>query len=290
MMLAVLSFVLLDSTAKLLAQELPVVQLLWARYVISFALLVVLAPWFGWRSLTRTAQPRVQVLRGVLLVCATASVFTGVRYLPVADFYAISFVSPAIVAAIAIPVLGERVGPAKWTAIALGFAGVLIIIRPGAGAFSLAAIFPLAMAMFYACFQVVTRFLGPGESPFATVFYTMLVGTAATSLAVPFQWQTPDLTTALLLFWMGIIGLAGQLLLVGAFRHAQASLLAPLSYTQIVWATIIGYAVFGDIPDLPTVVGSLIVIASGLALTHPRLSAAETPNVTTAAVDPKEPR
>lgn len=270
MLFAVLSFVLLDGSAKYLSAELSTPQLVWARYSFSLFLMAAFLPWLGWRRLVLTKRPVAQIGRGMLLVCATASIFTGMRFLPMAEAYAISFVSPAIVAALAIPILGERVSAARWLAIGAGFVGVLVVIRPGAGAISWAAVFPLAMATFYGLYQIMTRVLGPVDSPLTTLFYTMLVGAIVSSLVVPFFWQIPTPGALAIMVWMGFIGLIGQLALIRAFAHAPASLLAPFAYTQIVWATIVGYLVFGDIPDVATAIGSIIVIASGLLLSHPR--------------------
>lgn len=268
MLAATLSFVLLDGSAKYLADRLPVVQLVWARYTISLALLTAALPLLGGWGIVSTNRPVVQCVRGFMLMCATASIFTAMRYLPMADAYAISFISPAIVAALAIPVLGERVSVPRWTAIGLGFLGVLIVIRPGSGVVSWPAVFPLAMATFYAIYQVMTRAVGASDPPLTTLFYTMLVGTAVSSVAMPFVWAPiPDVGSFVVLIWMGVIGIAGQFALITAFAKAPASVLAPIAYTQIVWAAIGGFLVFGDIPDFATIVGSLVVIASGLILT-----------------------
>lgn len=270
MLLAILSFVLLDGSAKYLSDELSIPQLVWARYTVSFALMALFLPRLGWRRLVTTKRPMAQIGRGMLLIGATASIFTGMRFLPMAEAYAISFVSPAIVAALAIPILGERVSSARWFAIGAGFVGVLVVIRPGTDAISWAVVFPLAMAAFYGVYQIMTRMLGLVDPPLTTLFYTMLVGAAVSSLVVPFFWQQPTPKALAIMLWMGFIGLVGQFALVRAFLYAPASLLAPFAYTQIVWATIVGYLVFGDIPDAATVAGSVIVVASGLLLSHPR--------------------
>lgn len=280
MLAAVLSFVLLDGSAKYLSGELPTVQLVWARYTFSLGLLALCLPWLGWRTIARTRRPAAQLFRGALLMLATASIFTGLRFLPMAEAYSISFVSPAIVALLAIPILHERVTARRWAAIGLGFLGVLVVIRPGSGVASWAAVFPLAMATFYACYQIMTRLLGPVDPPMTTLFYTMLVGAAVTSPLVPFVWIAPSGEALAVMLWMGAIGLVGQLALIRAFMLAPASLLAPLAYTQIVWAAAFGYAVFGDVPDAATVLGCGIVVASGLMLTGPRLRRTASPRGT----------
>ena len=271
MVCAVLSFTLLDSSAKYLSDDYALGQLLWARYTISFCLLLVVAtPVMGVRSLVRTGRPGFQLLRGGLLLLATGSIFTAVKLLPLANAYAISFLSPVIVAGLAVPLLGERVTAGRWLAILTGFAGVLVVIRPGTAGFSWAVVFPLAMATFYALYQIMTRMLGPRDSALTTLFYTMLIGTAVTTALLPAVWQWPTIEAWAVLVWMGVIGLVGQMLLIWAFRLAEASFLSPFVYTQIIWASVIGYLVFGDVPDIITLAGAGIIIASGIALTRLR--------------------
>lgn len=268
MLLATLSFVLLDGSAKYLVDKISVIQLVWARYTISLVLLTAVIPLIGGWRIVITHRPFVQCFRGLMLMCATASIFMAMRYLSMANAYAISFISPAIVAALAIPILGERVSSLRWGAISLGFIGVLIVIRPGSGLVSWPAVFPLSMATFYAIYQIMTRAVGASDPPLTTLFYTMLVGTVVSSLAVPFVWvPVSDAGSLGVLLWMGLIGIAGQFALITAFAKAPASMLAPIAYTQIVWAAIGGFFVFGDIPDLATIGGSLVIIASGLILT-----------------------
>lgn len=273
MVVAVLAITLLDSSAKYLADDYAMPQLLWARYTFSFLFTLVALPRIGWSGLVCTRQPFAQLGRGALLLLATGAMFMAVRYMPIADAYAISFVSPAIVALFAIPLLSESVTRRRWLAIVCGFAGVVMVIRPGTTAATWAAIFPLAMAMFYALYQIMTRKLGPQESPFTTLFYTMVLGAAITTCVAPFVWRAPTAEAWAIMIWMGLIGLLGQLALIKAFALAPASLLSPFVYTQIIWGILVGYAVFGDTPDTPTVFGTLIVVASGLFLMQTRGSA-----------------
>ena len=271
MVCAVLSFTMLDSSAKYLGDDYALGQLLWARYTISLLLLLIVAtPVVGVRSLVRTDRPAFQLLRGGLLLLATGSIFTAVKLLPLANAYAISFLSPVIVAALAVPLLGERVTVGRWLAILTGFAGVLVVMRPGSAGFSWAVVFPLAMATFYAVYQIMTRMLGPRDSALTTVFYTMLTGTVVTSALLPAVWRWPTIEAWAVLVWMGMIGLIGQILLIWAFRLAEASFLSPFVYTQIIWASLIGYLVFGDVPDIATLAGAGIIIASGMVLARLR--------------------
>ena len=266
MLLAVLSFTCLDATAKYGTGETSVPMLVWGRYAFNLLFMAAFLPWLGVRGLIRTTYPIYQAARAVLLVLATASMFTAVKLLPLAETYAISFISPLIVAALSAPLLGERVGGRRWGAIVVGFAGVLIVIRPGDAALGWVAIFPLLMATFYAIYQIMTRALSTSDGAVPTLFYTVLVGSLATSVALPAFWEPPSIKTLGLMVAMGALGLCGQLMLICALLLAPASLVSPFVYTQIVWACGVGYLVFGDIPDVTTLVGAVVVIASGVLL------------------------
>jgi len=271
MLIAVLSFTILDSTAKFLSADLPIVQLVWARYLFSLLLMGFLIRKHGLGNMVRTNRPILQIFRALLLVGGTGSIFFAVKLLPLAETYAISFVSPIFAVLFAIVILGENVGAWRWYAIGLGFCGILIVIQPGTGAVSWAAIFPLLMAIFWALYQVLTRFMSTSEAPVTTLFYTMFVGAVATTPAAMFVWVQPGMDAWLLMFFMGLIGMIGQLLLIKAYAGAQASLLAPFTYTQIIWAALIGYFIFDDEPGLSTLAGAAIVVMSGLFVLRPEV-------------------
>ncbi len=266
MLAAVASFTLLDSTAKSLAKDLPVVEVVWARYVFSLLLFLLLFRNESLTKLWQTDRPWQQIGRALLLVGATAFIFFAVDYLPLAETYAISFVSPFLAALFAVLFLGEKIKAARWLAITAGFIGAVIVIQPGSGLYSWAVVFPLGMAVCWALYQIVTRHLSATEGPSTTLFFTMLVGAAVTTPVVPFFWVTPDWQSLILMACMGLIGLVGQGLLIKAYGLADASLLAPFAYTQIVWATSIGFLVFGDLPNTTTIIGVTVIILSGLLL------------------------
>ena len=268
MLAAVTCFTALDGTAKLLAHDYSVVEITWGRYLFNFLLLMLLVPRLGIGGLVITGRPVLQIVRGLLLLTSTASMFAALRFMPMADTYAITFVSPIIVALLSVPFLKEQIERSHWAAILLGFFGVIVVIRPGSGIASSAAFFALAMAIAYAIYQILTRMISADEKASTTVFYTALVGTASTSCLLPVVWRAPTLEAWSLLIWMGLAGLIGQILLFKAFSLAAASILAPFAYSQILWASAIGYTVFGDVPDLWTVIGSLILIASGIFLSR----------------------
>ncbi len=270
MVAAVLCFTVLDFMAKFLVQDYSVFQLAWGRYGFNLLFMAVFLPALGWRGLTRTSRLPVQLGRGLLLVIATSSIFAAVRFLPLADTYAISFVAPVMVVALSITLLGETVDRRRWLAIFGGFLGVLVVIRPGSGVMSWPAIFPLIMATCWALYQVLTRLLAATEQPVPTLFYTTLVGTVATSLILPAVWIPPTAAVWAVMAAMGLVGMLGHLALFHAFTLAPASLLSPFIYTQIIWAILLGYWGFGDVPDGFTLLGSAIVVVSGIFLLHSR--------------------
>lgn len=266
MLAAVFSFTVLDALAKIAVQTVPMAQAVWARYIFSFVLLLALLPRMGLRPLIRTRRPVFQIVRALLLVTATATMFMAVRFLPLADVYSLSFSSPIFVALLAGPLLGERVGAARWLGIVCGFIGVVVVIRPGMGPIGAAAAFPLLMALLNAVYQIMTRRLSATDAPLPILFFTMAVGALVTSLVVPLAWISLPWSTWLILAAMGGVGLIGQVLLIKALAIAAASVVAPLTYTQVVWAILIGYFVFGDAPDAITLIGAAIVMGSGIAL------------------------
>jgi drug/metabolite transporter (DMT)-like permease len=189
--------------------------------------------------------------------------FLSVRLMPLAETYAIAFTAPLIVAILAGLTLGERVGLRRWLAIGLGFVGVLVVIRPGAGVLGAAALVPLGMAVAYAGYQLVTRRLAPLDHAFVTMFWSAAIGVAGASLLLPLGWRPPDAAGWGLMVAMGLLGLAGQLAMIRAFAMAAAPVLAPYGYTQILWAVTLGYLAFGDLPDRWTLIGSAVVVAGG---------------------------
>ncbi len=265
LMLATMAvFACLDATAKYLTDSLPVVQIVWARYVFHALLLTAAIPFLGGIGRVRTGRPWLQIGRSILLLFATVFFFTSLKYLQLPEATAIAFVSPLIVTVLSIPFLGERVGLRRWAAVAVGFLGVLVITRPGTGVMHWAAVLPLGMAFCYALYQLATRGLSATDHPITTLFYTALVGAGATSLAVPFFWSPPSAGEWMLMVLLGVFGGAGHLMLIQAFRFAEASVLAPFNYASIITSTIAGYVVFRQLPDAWTFAGAAIVIASGL--------------------------
>jgi drug/metabolite transporter (DMT)-like permease len=264
MVAAIFLFGIMDGLAKHLSATYPPLQIVWGRYAFHLLVMLVLVPRTGLAGLVRTSRPGLQILRGALLAVSTLCLVTAVRYIPLADAYAVGFVSPLLVTVFAIPILRERVGWRRWTAVVVGFVGVLIVVRPGLGVMHWAALLPLVMAATFGLYQILTRLVSGGESQLMMLFYTALVGTVVMSVLAPLVWQPVAPRDWALLVAIGTLGAVGHLMLIRALAIAPASLLSPFIYTQIVWGLLIGYFAFGDLPDAPTVIGTLIIVASGL--------------------------
>ena len=263
-MSAVFMFSSMDTIAKYVLRSYPLPPLIWARYAVHLIFMVLLlAPRMGW-NLVRTAHPWLQVLRGMLLVVSTAFFYLSLTLLPLAEAAAISFVGPVLVTALSGPLLGERISARQWVAVTLGFVGVLIIIRPGGGMLTPAAIFPLLTALAFSLYQIVTRKIVGRENPLTTLFYTALVGAAVTSVGLPFAWQTPTLLQAPLIVAIGLLGGFGHFLLIRAVAQASPSALAPFVYVQLIWSTGLAFIAFGEFPNSGSLIGMLVIISGGL--------------------------
>jgi drug/metabolite transporter (DMT)-like permease len=266
---AVACFALLDTTAKYLNLYMSTLQVVWARYTGAFLFpFIVSNPWTR-PGLVRTSRPVLQIGRSVLLLASTMCNFAALRYLQLDEAIALIFSTPFIVAALSGPILGEWVGWRRWTAIAVGFIGVLVVTRPGPDTFQLAALLSLTAALCYALYSIATRVLARTDSNETTLFYSNLVGAVALIPVVPFVWITPsDPLVIALMVVAGAIGSFGHYLLIAAHRLAPAMVLSPFIYTELVLVIALGFVVFGDVPHRMTLAGSAIVVASGLYLLH----------------------
>jgi len=216
----------------------------------------------------RTPRPGFQLLRGVALLASSLFFISGLRFLPIAEASATGFVSPLFVTALSIIFLDESVGLRRWLATAVGLIGVLIILRPGTSAFHPAAFFPLVSALAWACTLIMTRMMSGRERAATTMAYSSIAGVCILSTLVPIVWVAPTWHDILFGIFIGIASTAGQWIVVLAFRYADASVLAPFSYTQLLWVSILGFLVFGEVPDAWTVTGAVFIVASGLYTAH----------------------
>lgn len=264
MVASMVVFTLLDATAKHLVQTLPPAVAVFGRYVVAFVLSVAVIMRKGGPHLMATRHPALQALRGVMLMGATMLNFFAIMHLQLAQTAAIFFTIPLWVCALSVPILGEHVGLRRWIAVGVGFLGVLVIMRPGSDSFHWAMLLSIGASLFGAIYNIVTRKVGGRDRAETSLFYVGLVGALAGAVPLPFVWQTPEGVQWLLVGFIGLVGTIGHFMLIQAHRLAPASVLAPFMYTQIVWMILLGYLFFGDVPDVWTLVGAAIVVASGL--------------------------
>ena len=266
---AVIAFACLDAIAKYLNGYMDTLQVVWARYTGGFFLALLISNPLSRPGLMRTGRPGLQILRAAMMLGSTVMNFMAFRYLQLDQALSILFSTPFLVAILAGPMLGEWIGWRRWVAILVGFAGVLLVTRPGAGGMHWAAIYSVGSALFYSLYIVLTRVLSRTDESDTTLFYANILGAAAMLPVLPFVWSTPnDPWVIFLMVTFGAFGSLGHYLLIVAHRLAPASVLAPFMYTQLVWATAFGFFVFSDVPNSWTLAGACVVIASGLYLLH----------------------
>lgn len=264
---AVFCFSIMDVAVKALAPSVGVLPALWARYTGQMVLVFVLIlPRF--KQVVRTRYPGLQFLRSILLMSATAFFFTGLSLIPLTDAAALMSTNPVLITLGAAIFLGERLGMRRVAGIAVALVGAMIVMRPGSDVFSLSALLPLAAAACYSGYALLTRRVGADEDVWTSLFYTGLVGTLLLSLAVPFQWQTPDKTGFGLMIIIAMAGTMGQLALIRAFSQGEAGMLAPYSYTGLAFAAFWGFVFFAEVPDFWTVFGSCVIAGAGLYVWH----------------------
>jgi drug/metabolite transporter (DMT)-like permease len=240
-------------------------QVSWARAFghIVF-MLAVFVPRFGWRML-RTRRPLVQLLRSAMLFGSNATNFFAITFIPLAKTASISLMAPLLVVPLARLILGERTTRGRMVALGVGFAGVLIVIRPGTELFHWASLFAVASAFGYAIYQVLTRRIAGIDPPETSTIYSSVVGAFGMFLVLPFVWRTPEGVRDILYFCsLGVIGALGHYLVARALTNAPANIIAPFQYMQLIGSVAVGYFFFGDFPDLLTWVGAAIIVGSGL--------------------------
>jgi drug/metabolite transporter (DMT)-like permease len=260
-------FSAMDALAKGLTRDYPVQQIIWARYAIHLAIVLAYLLAVEHRalgSLLRSRRPMLQLGRSLAVVLSSVFFTLAIKFIPLADATAINFVTPLLVTALSMPLLGEKVGIRRWTAVGIGFLSVLVIIRPGPGMAHWAAVLPLGSAVAFALYQIMTRQLAAIDNWATTLFYSAVVGVVLTSAVVPFGWVAPDWEGWLGFVGLGVLGGASHLLLIRAFTQAPASTLAPFTYVQLIWAILWGMLLFATMPDIWTVLGAVLIAGSGL--------------------------
>jgi drug/metabolite transporter (DMT)-like permease len=263
MLLATFLFVSLDSIAKYLVQSYPVSQVVWARYCFHLLFLALL---LNRRLVTImvTHRLRLQCVRSIMLLLATAFYFWGLRYIPIAKAASVMMVAPIIVTALSVPLLKEVVGIPRWLGVLAGFAGAMVILKPGGDIFQWAALLPFGAAMMYALYQISTRMLSQTDLPMTTLVYTSLFGALLASCALPLAYTPPDLKGWTLMGVTGLLGGLGHFALIKAFQHSHAAVISPFGYTSLLWAIVYGIILFGEYPELKTLVGAALILGSGL--------------------------
>jgi len=265
MLLASSLFPVMNGLVQVLSARYGTEQIVWARAASHFVFILALfAPRSG-LALVRSATPGWQILRSAIHLCSMLCFFTGVKYLPLAKASSISFLAPFFVALLAWPLLGERMTPGRTGAVIVAFIGALVIIRPGSAVFHWASLFMLGSAVCYALYQILTRRVTRLDSAETSAVYSALVGTVAMSIVVPFAWTMPATwTDAALLFSLGIIGGTAHYFVARAMTYAQANIVAPFGYWQLVGAVIMGYLISGYLPDAFTWIGAGIIVCAGV--------------------------
>jgi drug/metabolite transporter (DMT)-like permease len=265
MCLGVSMFPFLNTGIKLLTPHYSVIEIVWARFAGHLlTMIAVFLPTQGWRVF-RANRPVIQITRSFLLLSSTVFSVCGIGYVPLATASAIGFSSPIIVTALSVPLLGESVGPRRWSAVLVGFIGVLIVVRPGGGQLTGATLLLLCAAACYALYQIATRRSTQHDSAETGIIYAALVGTIAMTVLVPFDFETPHQPfDAVLLASLGVFGGVGHYFVIRAFRLGSAALIAPFGYLELVGTTTLGYLVFDNFPDSWTWTGAGLIVASGI--------------------------
>ena len=264
LVVAVACFAVLDTTVKYIGATVSVVVSVWFRYAFqALATSAIMLPRHG-KRLLHTAHPRFQLLRGLLLTAISALAFLSLQHMPVGAFTAIIMTAPLVVTLLAAVLLKERVSPLRWLLVAGGFVGTLLIVRPGGSALGWASLLPITLVLVNAWFQILTSQMARTENPLTMHFYTGWVGAVLSSLALPLFWTVlPDAKTLALLSLIGFMGTVGHFLLILAFARAPASTLTPFNYTQIGFAMLGGWLVFGHVPGSWELGGIALIVLCG---------------------------
>ncbi len=259
----------MDTCAKFLGEGYAISQVILARNGIGAVAILayVVISGAGLASL-RPRRPALLTLRSLLNIAAAFLFFTGLRYMPLADAFAIAFAAPLFITALSVPVLGEQVGVRRWAAVIVGFIGVMVVVQPGTSSFRIEALLPLGAALAYAVSMLLGRKLTRDLSTASIMFWPSLGAVLVTAVMMPAQWQTPGLPDAGVFLLMGVIGTAGMSLITQGYRHAPAAVIAPFDYTVLVWGVIFGWAIWRDIPAPNVWAGAAVLVASGLYILH----------------------
>ncbi len=255
---------IMDGFAKYLSADLPVLQITWARYFFTVAFTFPFMFFFFRKNLVWTDKPKLQFIRGLILLTANICFFYAISVISLAKALTLAFVAPLIVTAFSPIFLGERVGFRRWSAVIIGFIGSLVVIRPGFVEINLASFAALGTGIMYGFYLIITRKLSTFDNPLLTLLLTGIVGAVIISCLMPFFWVKPTINQWSMMAAIGIFACIGHLFLILSLKYADASKLAPFSYFEIITNILIGYYFFGDFPDNWTFLGLAIIVMSGI--------------------------
>ncbi|QEM83591.1 DMT family transporter [Halomonas binhaiensis] len=268
MCLGVLCLALGDAVSKWLGASYSTIQIIFFRTLVSLPLIALLAYFSGGLGKLRTRRPKVHLVRGLIYAGAMACFVTGLTMMPLAEATAIAFAAPLFVSLLSVPLLNEKVQPPVILASLIGFVGVLVVVRPSFSGISLGALFALGAALFYALMMITSRRYGTREYLWAMVFYMALVPFVLSSFMLPFVWQTPMAWHWPGFLLSGTLGVGATVFITLAFRHAPAAIAAPFDYTAMLWAVLLGWGIWGEVPDIWVLIGGTLIIGSGLSIAY----------------------
>jgi drug/metabolite transporter (DMT)-like permease len=259
---------IMDGFAKYLSSDLPVLQITWARYFFTVAFTLPIMFFFFRKNLVWTDKPKLQLIRGLILLTANVCFFYSISIISLAKALTLAFIAPLIVTAFSPIFLGEKVGFRRWSAVIIGFIGSMVVIRPGFVEINLASLAALGTGVMYGFYLIITRKLSSSDNPLLTLLLTGVVGAIIISFVMPFVWIKPTLNQWSMMAAIGIFACVGHLFIILSLKYADASKLAPFSYFEIVTNIIIGYYFFSDFPDKWTFLGLFIIILSGIYISR----------------------
>ena len=259
---------IMDGFAKYLSSDLPVLQITWARYFFTVAFTLPIMFFFFRKNLVWTDKPKLQLIRGLILLTANICFFYSISIISLAKALTLAFIAPLIVTAFSPIFLAEKVGFRRWSAVIIGFIGSMVVIRPGFVEINLASLAALGTGFMYGFYLIITRKLSSSDNPLLTLLLTGVVGAIIISFVMPFVWIKPTLNQWSMMAAIGIFACVGHLFIILSLKYADASKLAPFSYFEIVTNIIIGYYFFSDFPDKWTFLGLFIIILSGIYISR----------------------
>jgi len=264
MVIAAGLFTIMDALVKWLSPSFPTMQIVFFRSVFAFVPLAIFIMRTGSLASLATKRPIGHFLRSFIGLAAMSCFFYAYAHMPLANVVAIGFAAPLFITALSVPLLGEAVGPRRWSAVAVGFAGVIIMVRPNAELFNSVAMVALSGAVFMALAMIYVRKLSKTETSAAIVFYFSLSASLVSAAFMPAQWVSPALEDWALLILVGLVGGVAQIFMTNAFRNAPVAVIAPFDYTIMIWAAMLGFFVWGEVPGVNVWIGVAIVTASGI--------------------------